>query len=93
MPTIAQRVTEILWAIKDWTDKADWRSWIVHALIGLPIGLVFGTLGVAAAYTIRELEQLAFEYMMRDDTNEPIKWLDHVMDIVAPVLVAWVVYR
>lgn len=90
--TISARIVEGLWAIKNWVDGADWHSWIVHALLGLPIGYVFGVRGVAAAYLIRELEQLTFEYML-DDLKDWTQWLDHVLDVVAPVLVAWVVYR
>lgn len=90
--TTTHRIGEILWAIKDWADGADYRSWITHALIGLPIGYVFGITGVAAAYLIRELEQFAFEYML-EDLGDWKHWLDHAMDVIAPVLVAWVVYR
>lgn len=90
--TLTERIGDILWVIKDWVDAADWRSWIFHAVIGLPIGYVFGIKGVAAAYLIRELEQLAFEFMLGDLQGWQ-HWLDHVLDVAAPVLVAWMVYR
>ena len=87
MTPALQKVTDILWEIKWWVDAVDWRSWVAHAVIGLPIGLVFGVGGVFAVYLIRELEQLVFELLYDSD----VKWLDHAMDIIAPVLLALIV--
>lgn len=88
--------------VKLWVDKADWRSWIAHAVIGLGVILIYlpvywlfwwiGLSPLAAValviWGLREGEQLAFELMHGED----IKWVDHIGDILAPTILTQVVF-
>lgn len=90
----------VLSAISRWSDVADWRSWITHALIapgiaataalalwafGAPRPLVTGCALAVVFYFLRECEQVAHELFA--GVSIPAKhWLDHVMDIIAPAV-------
>lgn len=74
-------ISDVIHAVKYWIDVADWRSWIAHALVALPIAALFGVVPVFVLFTVREMEQLAFEVMFEQQPH----WLDHLLDIVAPV--------
>lgn len=78
---LAVWIADVIVAVKDWVDVADWRSWIAHAVVALPIAALFGVVPVFVLFTVREMEQLAFEVMAEDTPH----WLDHLLDIVAPV--------
>jgi hypothetical protein len=71
-------------AIKQWIDVADWRSWIAHAIVAVPIAALFGFTPVVVLFAAREAEQALLYVAARERPH----WLDHVMDVVAPALVA-----
>lgn len=94
-----------LWEVKWWVDGADWRSWAVHAVIGLVATVVFFACrwlldivlspmeaqagsAMLVAWGLREGEQLVFELMYAGE----VKWLDHTMDVVAPAVLAIIIF-
>jgi len=72
----------ILIKVNNWANAADWHTWILHGLISLPIAEVFGDDAAIAVYVARELEQYSHELI---EKKKP-KYLDHVMDIVGPLV-------
>lgn len=88
-----------LW-IPAWVDNADWKSWLLHALITVVLGqliawalpLVDGALGMrlmVAVYLIRELVNVG--ELRR--AKLPPKPLDHVMDVLVPLIVVELIVR
>jgi hypothetical protein len=78
-------LVSILSAISRWTDVADWRSWLAHAVIAVPLALLLSPKVSIAFYFVRECEQIAHELMA--GMQIPLKhWLDHIMDVVAPII-------
>jgi hypothetical protein len=77
-------LTNYLRIFSAWVDGADWRSWLVHGVLGWLIALVFGPVPAIVFFFLREAEQLAHELMA--GTRPP--WLDHALDIVAPAAAA-----
>lgn len=72
-------------AVFDWTLKADYRTWVAHALMAALIAVVFGGEAAIVFYLLREAEQIALEA----HGAEPITskhWLDHAMDFVGAVV-------
>lgn len=78
-------ISDLLLDIKLWIDEADYRSWIAHAVVALPIAALFGVVPVAVLFIVRELEQLAIE-VAYEDWPEPLHLLDHLLDAVAPIV-------
>lgn len=70
-------------AVSRWSDVADWRSWVVHGTLTIPLMLVFGAWPVIVFYFLREGEQVLHRLM----NGVPLDSLDHVMDVTVPVLV------
>lgn len=79
-------------AFSRWVNVADWRSWLVHGVVGALIALAVGVLPVVIYFTLREAEQLAHE-LMSPVANASPRWRDHALDIIAPVLAAFLVTR
>lgn len=77
-------IGKVLKAIARWSDGADWRSWITHAVIAVPICMIFGPVPTVVFYLLRELEQIGHEYMAWGYATD---WLDHAMDVIAPAIV------
>lgn len=67
-----------------WQEKADWRSWITHAVAAVPLALLFGDYATSLIYLFREVLHIE----MYVDHGEQPHYLDHVMDFVAPYVVA-----
>jgi hypothetical protein len=82
-----QFIEDTLLDLKLWIDGADWRSWLAHAVVAIPIAALFGVVPVLVLFAVRELEQLALEVAYQNR----IHWLDHLLDTVAPVLAALLV--
>lgn len=88
----------ILRAIRDWANRWRERSWVTHALILVPIVLILWPVmhqlagrpvaqaGAAAVahYLKREMEQAYHKI----EAGLPVDWLDAVLDVVAPAVVA-----
>lgn len=85
--------------IPNWIDSADWKTWILHTLIVLvwglmlawvsPIPLVWCWRLLCGLYLWREIRNVRDRLRLQ----WPLKPLDHVMDVAAPViaseLLAW----
>lgn len=74
----------LLKTVRTWTNGAVWRSWLAHAVLGLPICLVAGPVALVTFYTVREAEQVAHRLM----DGIPLYWTDHMADVLAPAAVA-----
>lgn len=65
----------------------DWGTWIMHASIGALFGYFHQPLCATLFYGLRELEQGT----LKDDWRA--RWLDHLMDWVAPTAAAFAMAR
>lgn len=82
-----------------WLDDADWKSWCWHAAITVVLGQLAGWLFPGSG--VVWMRFFVFVYFCREVANVydrkrirlPLKPLDHVMDVVAPLvaceLVGW----
>jgi hypothetical protein len=73
---------KLLIKLNTWANAADWHTWVLHGVISIPIAVVFGDRAAISVYTARELEQYSHELI---EKKKP-KYLDHVMDIVGPLV-------
>lgn len=79
-----EQLWNLLRQLNAWSNGAYWRTWLMHAVIAVPLTLLFGAFATVVFYCLRELEQIAHEKMK----NLPIFWADHFMDVVSPFLAA-----
>lgn len=87
--------------IRRWVDVADWRSWVAHALIAVPIFLITAgefwilkyfhiyTPWLAAAIAVINLYKVReLEQLAHELMGRwPPNYVDHVVDILAPAFV------
>lgn len=72
--------------IWDWSMQAEWRTWLLHALVCLPFAIAGGYLGAFAAFCVyfgREVGQWEREKQL----GVPPNMRDHIMDLVGPFLI------
>ena len=76
--------TAPLRAVWQWSQQARWRSWMFHALFAIPLCYAFGAGAVIGAFLFNEGK----EAMEKAAKGQPIDWVDHGGDFVAPFLVS-----
>lgn len=75
-----------------WLDDAHWKTWLWHGAFTALGGMVGGPLlatVIAAGYGIREFGNVQ---ELRKEQKELVP-VDHVMDVLIPMLVAYVWWR
>ena len=101
--TQGDRLWERLKAGHPWLQKfdaADWHTWIHHTLITVALGaligwalpfvsIAFGMRFMVGVYFVREV----INVRERRLTGQPLKPLDHVMDVGLPLLVVETLIR
>lgn len=86
--------------IPAWLDNADWKTWLLHAVITVALGqllgwalpFVDGALGMrfmVVVYLVRELVNIA--ELRRQGLQ--LKPIDHVMDVLVPLIVVELIAR
>jgi len=77
-----------LWSIvrylSDLAGDHPWTSWIMHAVLAVPIAWAFGATTAVVFYGLREAEQV----IHRKAAGVKLDTLDRVMDVLAPALAA-----
>lgn len=80
---VAEKILDAIFWLERVSTEYPWTSWLMHALVAIPIALIFGTGAVLAVFLVRELEQIALQV---PHLQEP--WYDYILDVAAPVIVA-----
>lgn len=95
------RLVAFLAAVSAWADGAQWRTWILHSLIAVPIALAAAALSLVlwmlGSFTPLSAGALTavFVYLVREleqvahrlMRGEPLDPLDHVLDVLVPAVV------
>jgi hypothetical protein len=70
--------------LSDLAAVRPWTSWLMHAIIAVPIAWAFGPTAAFAVFGFREAEQI----LHRKINGQALEPLDHFMDVFAPALAA-----
>lgn len=84
---IYQFISDLLFNIELWEQGADWRSWILHGLVGAALGLLAGPEVVFYVFGVREAEQFMHEVKNGVPLGE-VDYIDHFMDVFVPGMLA-----
>ena len=77
-------VSDFIYSLEQWEQRAPWRSWLMHGVVGAALGWLAGPAVVFYVFSIREGEQLLHAVK----SEKRIDWTDVFMDIFSPVFVA-----